>query len=193
MPIATPTSTPVGGAPAGIRPLVHTVLDSPVGPLLAVARDGALSRLSLPDQHPPHGDAELGERDDVALAAARDQLEAYFAGERRRFDLPLRLEGTEFQRRVWTELQRIPYGETVSYGQLAARIGAPGASRAVGLANGRNPIAIVVPCHRVVAADGSLGGYAGGVERKQYLLDLEQAGAGAPTRVRPPDPPLPCA
>jgi methylated-DNA-[protein]-cysteine S-methyltransferase len=110
-----------------------------------------------------------------AFPDAVDQLDAYFAGELTEFDLRLRLEGTEFQRTVWAGLCEIPYGETTSYGELAARIGRPRASRAVGLANGRNPVAIVVPCHRVIGAGGSLTGYGGGLERKQALLDLERA------------------
>jgi methylated-DNA-[protein]-cysteine S-methyltransferase len=122
------------------------------------------------------------EYDDGVLAEARAQLSAYFAGERTTFDLPLAPVGTPFQQRVWGELRRIPYAETVSYGELANRLGSPGASRAVGLANGRNPIAIVVPCHRVIGADGTLTGYAGGLERKRALLDLERkASAGSAT------------
>ena len=101
-------------------------------------------------------------------------MEEYFAGKRQAFDLPLAPSGTEFQRRVWAALTEIPYGETRSYGQIATAIGQPGASRAVGMANGRNPVSIVVPCHRVVGASGSLTGYAGGPERKQFLLDLER-------------------
>ena len=113
------------------------------------------------------------ERDDDGLPAAREQLAAYFAGELTVFDLPLDLRGTDFQRRVWAALREIPYGRTRTYGELATALGAPSASRAVGLANGRNPISIVVPCHRVVGASGSLTGYAGGVDRKRALLDLE--------------------
>jgi methylated-DNA-[protein]-cysteine S-methyltransferase len=107
------------------------------------------------------------------LAAATRQLNEYFAGTRREFDLPLRSQGTQFQQRVWRELAAIPYGQTWSYGDLAARIGKPSASRAVGLANGRNPISILVPCHRVIGANGSLTGYGGGLERKQWLLEHE--------------------
>jgi methylated-DNA-[protein]-cysteine S-methyltransferase len=107
------------------------------------------------------------------LREAVRQLAEYFAGDRRKFDLPLRLEGTDFQRRVWQVLTEIPYGETWSYGQLAQRIGNPKGCRAVGLANGRNPISILVPCHRVIGADGSLTGYGGGVERKRWLLAHE--------------------
>ena len=103
-----------------------------------------------------------------------EQLEGYFAGERRSFALPLRPVGTPFQLEVWRELERVPYGATASYGELACRIGRPAAVRAVGLANGRNPISIVVPCHRIVGAGGALTGYGGGLERKRLLLDLEQ-------------------
>jgi len=115
---------------------------------------------------------------------ARTQLAEYFAGRRRRFELPLAMDGTPFQRRVWQALREIPYGRTTSYGELAHRIGrSPSASRAVGMANGRNPIAVVVPCHRVVGADGSLTGFGGGLERKRLLLELEAAAlAGAPGR-----------
>ena len=111
-----------------------------------------------------------------------EQLGAYFAGELTRFDVDLTLAGTQFQRRVWTALQTIPYGETRSYGEIAEQIGAPGASRAVGLANGRNPIGIIVPCHRVIGASGSLTGYGGGLERKKALLDLEKSRYTGPDR-----------
>jgi methylated-DNA-[protein]-cysteine S-methyltransferase len=107
------------------------------------------------------------------LPAAARQLKEYFAGKRREFALPLRLDGTEFQQRVWGELTKIPFGETRSYGQLAKRLNNPNGSRAVGLANGRNPIAIIVPCHRVIGADGSLTGYGGGLPRKRWLLAHE--------------------
>jgi methylated-DNA-[protein]-cysteine S-methyltransferase len=116
-------------------------------------------------------------RDDAALSEARAQLQAYFAGELRGFELPLAAEGTPFQQRVWRALCDIPYGETISYGELARRIGQPAAARAVGLANGQNPIAIVVPCHRVIGANGSLTGYGGGLERKRWLLAHESRGS----------------
>ena len=121
---------------------------------------------------------EGGARDpSAALGEARRQLTEYFAGARRAFDLPLAASGTPFQRRVWEALRRIPYGETISYGELARRIGKPTASRAVGAANGRNPIAIVVPCHRVIGADGTLIGYGGGLPVKEALLALERRAA----------------
>ena len=112
--------------------------------------------------------------DDAVLRGVRDQLGEYFAGRRRLFDIPLALEGTPFQQRVWNALCEIPYGETISYGELARRIGHPSAVRAVGLANGSNPIAIIVPCHRVIGANGTLTGYGGGLPTKARLLDLER-------------------
>jgi methylated-DNA-[protein]-cysteine S-methyltransferase len=120
-------------------------------------------------------DPDLPERPDQSppLDEARRQLEAYFAGELREFDLPLAPEGSEFQLRVWEQLRAIPYGETISYGELARRVGDPAAARAVGLANGRNPLPVIVPCHRVIGADGSLTGFGGGLERKRRLLELE--------------------
>ncbi|MBX6769589.1 MAG: methylated-DNA--[protein]-cysteine S-methyltransferase [Actinomadura rubrobrunea] len=159
------------------------MLDSPVGPLTLVADGGVLCGLYVEAQrHRPPAE-HFGVRvpaTDEPFATAAAQLAAYFAGEPTEFDLPLALHGTPFQRRVWTALQKIPYGETVSYGELAQEIGRPTAARAVGLANGRNPICIIVPCHRVVGSTGSLTGYGGGIERKRYLLDLERRTAAAP-------------
>lgn len=160
----------------------HVVVDSPVGPLTLVAEQGKLCGLYMDSQrHAPDG-PDLGIPGDPAhepFASAAAQLAEYFAGRRTAFDLPLAPAGTPFQLRVWAALRTIPYGQTVSYGQLASQIGSPAASRAVGLANGRNPISVVVPCHRVIGADGSLTGYGGGLHRKQFLLDLERAIAGA--------------
>ncbi|MEV4440154.1 methylated-DNA--[protein]-cysteine S-methyltransferase [Streptomyces sp. NPDC049577] len=153
---------------------VHTVVDSPYGPLTLVADDGVLCGLYMTEQRHRPPQETFGERDDAPFPEAVRQLEAYFAGELTRFDLPLRLAGTDFQRRVWAGLQDIPYGETVSYGTLAEHIGAPGASRAVGLANGKNPVGIIVPCHRVIGSTGSLTGYGGGLERKRRLLAFER-------------------
>jgi methylated-DNA-[protein]-cysteine S-methyltransferase len=158
------------------------VVNSPVGPLTLVARDGAVVGLYMDEQrHRPapetFGEPDTG-RDGELFADASGQLEQYFDGERTAFDLRLAPDGTAFQRRVWAALQDIPYGQTVSYGQLADRIGQPSASRAVGLANGKNPIGIIVPCHRVVGADGSLTGYGGGIERKNYLLAHERRVSG---------------
>jgi methylated-DNA-[protein]-cysteine S-methyltransferase len=155
----------------------HVIVDSPIGPLTIVAEDGAITALYMDMQrHAPGAEAFglPGDLGDEPFATAARQLDAYFAGQLTDFDLPLAPAGTEFQRRVWDGLRAIPYGQTVSYGELARRVGNPAASRAVGLANGRNPIAIVVPCHRVVGTDGSLTGYGGGLDRKRYLLALER-------------------
>jgi methylated-DNA-[protein]-cysteine S-methyltransferase len=165
----------------------HVIIDSPIGPLTLVAAAGSLTGLYLdtPDTGAPRhqpGAEVLGPPADLAsepFAAAADQLAAYFAGRLTEFSLPLAPAGTPFQRRVWAGLQEIPYGDTRSYRQLAEKIGNPAAVRAVGLANGRNPVAIVIPCHRVIGADGSLTGYGGGLERKRYLLELEARTAGS--------------
>jgi len=159
----------------------HVVIDSPIGPLTLVAADGRLTGLYMDAQRYRPGDEVLGSPGDEnaePFASAADQLDAYFAGQLTDFDLPLAPAGTQFQRTVWAALRQIPYGETWSYGQLAGKIGSPAAVRAVGLANGRNPIAVVVPCHRVIGADGSLTGYGGGLSRKRFLLDLEAGQAG---------------
>jgi methylated-DNA-[protein]-cysteine S-methyltransferase len=154
----------------------HTVVDSPVGPLTLVATDGTLAGLYMQDQRhrPPRETFGEPDPDTEPFGEVAAQLEAYFDGRLHRFDLPLAPAGTAFQERVWAQLCAIPYGETRSYGQLADRLGAPGASRVVGLANGRNPIGIIIPCHRVVGAGGGLTGYGGGLPRKRFLLDLEQ-------------------
>ena len=160
--------------PEPIAPTLVTTIDSPIGPLTLMARDGRLTHLVMEDQthavEPPPG----SRRDDDAFAEVILQLDEYFAGERTAFDVPMTLEGTDFQRQVWVQLCAIPYGETISYGELARRVGNPNASRAVGSANGRNPVAVIVPCHRVIATDGSLGGYGGGLDRKVRLLGIEQ-------------------
>jgi methylated-DNA-[protein]-cysteine S-methyltransferase len=162
----------------------HTVIESPVGPLTLVAQDGALVGLYMDLQRHRPDDEDLGEQDPGGRQAepfktAADQLDAYFTGALTRFTLPLAPRGSEFQQRVWAALLEIPYGETESYGELAGRIGSPGAARAVGLANGKNPIGIVIPCHRVVGSNGNLTGYGGGLDRKKQLLDLEVAVSGA--------------
>ena len=144
----------------------ETTYTSPLGPLHLRADDDALRALTF--------GAAPRDDDSPILAATRAQLDEYFASERTAFDLPLRLEGSPWEQRVWAELQTIGYGETTSYGAIAARLGAPGSARAVGSANGRNPISIIVPCHRVIGASGALTGYAWGVAHKAALLDLER-------------------
>ena len=148
---------------------------TPQGTLVAVARDAALTGLYFENQKyfPPLDPSWREEPRWEPLAECARQVHEYFEGSRTVFDLPLAPEGTGFQRRVWKEIARIPYGETVTYSELATRAGAPGSARAAGAATGRNPISIVVPCHRVVGADGSLTGYAGGLERKTRLLEME--------------------
>ncbi len=153
---------------------MYAVVDTPIGDLTLVGDGVALSALYFPDHARRPATPTFGARDDDAFGPARTQLAEYFAGERTTFDLPLAPRGNDFQRRVWHLLTTIPYGRTRSYGQLAAQLGDPGLARAVGAANGRNPISIVVPCHRVVGHDGSLTGYAGGLARKAFLLELEQ-------------------
>jgi methylated-DNA-[protein]-cysteine S-methyltransferase len=152
-----------------------STMESPIGTLTLTVENEVLTGLHMHDQrHAPVLSPAI-ERNDAALAPFVAQLQAYFAGELTAFELPIQLRGTEFQRRVWASLQEIPYGETISYGELARWVGNPKASRAAGLANGRNPVAIVVPCHRVIGADGSLTGYGGGLERKVWLLEHEGA------------------
>ncbi|MER5206496.1 methylated-DNA--[protein]-cysteine S-methyltransferase [Streptomyces sp. NPDC002825] len=155
----------------------HTVVDSPYEPLTLVAVDGVLSRLHMTGQRHRPPEETFGEPDPRPFGEVIRQLDAYFAGELTEFELPLNLIGTPFQLRVWEQLLRIPYGETRTYGELAEELGNPGASRAVGLANGKNPVGIIVPCHRVVGAGGSLTGYGGGLDRKQRLLAFESGAA----------------
>jgi methylated-DNA-[protein]-cysteine S-methyltransferase len=152
---------------------LYTTFDSPLGDLLLVGDGQALHGLYM--QEGRTAIAVNGEwtRDDHAFTAVREQLDEYFAGRRTTFDLPLQMNGSPFQRRVWKALEDIPYGATISYGELARRVGAPATPRNVGTTNGRNPISVIVPCHRVIGADGSLTGYGGGLERKRLLLDLE--------------------
>lgn len=145
------------------------VVQSPVGDLTLTEENGALTGLYF-GRRSLEGEEGLT----ALLERAFQQLEEYFAGKRKQFDLPLSLRGTEFQRQVWAALRDIPYGETRSYGQIAQAVGRPKAVRAVGMANHRNPISIIVPCHRVVGADGSLTGYGGGLENKKFLLALER-------------------
>jgi methylated-DNA-[protein]-cysteine S-methyltransferase len=151
----------------------YRTIDSPIGPLTLAGCDSGLTNLRMVDQtyEPSRAGWSPNSR---AFNEAVDQLHAYFAGELTDFEIELDLRGTEFQRRVWKALLTIPYGETRSYGEIAEQIGAPGAARAVGLANGHNPIAIIVPCHRVIGANGNLTGFGGGLGRKRTLLELEK-------------------
>ena len=151
----------------------YSVIESPIGELLLIEAEGRLREIRFLDVFPRRPDADwLG--DGAALARPKAELDAYFAGELREFTIAVDPRGTEFQRRVWSELRRIPWGETISYGELARRIGRPSASRAVGAANGQNPLPIVIPCHRVIGANGSLTGYGGGLPIKRKLLAIEE-------------------
>jgi methylated-DNA-[protein]-cysteine S-methyltransferase len=155
---------------------IWTTTSSPVGDLVLTGDGRSLAGLRLPrSDGQPAVPANGHHRDDATFAEVRAQLAEYFDGARTSFDLPLAPNGTSFQLQVWDALRHIPYGVTASYGEVAASIGRPGAARAVGLANGRNPIAIIVPCHRVIGADGRLVGYGGGLDRKRYLLEFERA------------------
>ena len=188
--VADPTAAPFS-----------TVIKSPLGNLFALSDGQSITALYTPG-HRRHPGPEI--RSGAAapvLAELHRQLDEYFSGGRREFDLPLAAVGTPFQQSVWAELRKIPYGGTAGYGQIAARLGHPTAVRAVGAANGRNPISLLVPCHRVVGADGSLTGYAGGVEAKRWLLDHERVTAdgsaespsGGPALSGPGQPALPDA
>jgi methylated-DNA-[protein]-cysteine S-methyltransferase len=154
--------------------VVYDYFGSPVGKLLLAAEEGGLCFIGFELGRHPVWIGDDWRRDATPFAAARAQLAAYFAGELTRFDLPLAPQGSDFQLGVWAELRRIPYGATITYGELAQRIGDPSAARAVGAANGRNPLPIVVPCHRVIGADGSLTGFGGGLATKKFLLEHEQ-------------------
>lgn len=170
-----------------------TIVESPIGKLLLTSDGTALTGVHMEPHHMEPRANAAGQREDAAsdpaLRAAREQLAAYFAGALTTFDLPLAPGGTAFQQRVWAALRAIPYGETVSYRDIAQRIESPAAVRAVGAANGRNPIALIVPCHRVIGADGSLTGFGGGIDRKRWLLDHEArnvASSGAALGGSPP-------
>jgi methylated-DNA-[protein]-cysteine S-methyltransferase len=153
--------------------IFYTTLDSPVGALFLTSNGEAITELFM-EKH-KGGPKPIGDwrRDDGLFREAADQLGSYFAGELTEFDLPLATAGAPFQQRVWTELRKIPYGSTISYGELARQVGNPKASRAVGAANGSNPISIIIPCHRVIGSNGKLTGYGGGIERKKFLLEFE--------------------
>jgi methylated-DNA-[protein]-cysteine S-methyltransferase len=151
-----------------------TYVDSPLGQLFIQGDEQFVTGLFMPEHRGWLGPEASWRQSDVPFAVVREQLAEYFGGDRQDFDVPLKLVGTEFQQRVWRELVRIPLGTTITYAQLAQRIGRPTASRAVGHANGRNPISIIVPCHRVIGANGDLTGYGGGIERKRWLVDFER-------------------
>ena len=156
----------------------HTVIDTRIGALTLVADDSALTGIYFPGHWTKPDDTAWGDRvgaaADPVFERTQAQLEQYFDGERTTFELPIAPVGSEFQQRVWAVLERIPFGQTVTYGQIAAEIGGRTVAQMVGQAVGRNPVSIVIPCHRVVGADGSLTGYAGGLERKLFLLELEE-------------------
>ncbi len=153
--------------------MLYTTIESPLGELLAVGDGSTLHGLYMQEGRTAIAVPRDWEVADEPFAAVSEQLDEYFAGTRTEFELPLAMPGTSFQRRVWRALLDIPYGETITYGEQAHRVGMPSAARAVGVANGQNPISVIVPCHRVIGADGSLTGYGGGLERKRRLLDLE--------------------
>jgi methylated-DNA-[protein]-cysteine S-methyltransferase len=154
----------------------HTVIDSPMGALTLVATDGALGGVYMEDHLHMPDPSSLGPRVGAGFEEAAEQLGEYFAGQRRQFTLRTRVAGTGFQRHVWQAVSTIPYGQTWTYARLADAVGRPDRLRAVAATNGRNPLAVVVPCHRVVGSDGSLTGFAGGLARKRFLLDLERPG-----------------
>jgi methylated-DNA-[protein]-cysteine S-methyltransferase len=156
----------------------YDTIPSPLGRLLLVCDGDALCGLHMLDAKRAVRVSAHWVRDPSAVRTAHGQIDEYFRGERTEFDIPLRMRGTDFQRRVWEALREVRYGETTSYGEIARRIGHPDGARAVGWANGSNPIAVIVPCHRVIGADGSLTGYGGGLERKRLLLNLEARVSG---------------
>jgi methylated-DNA-[protein]-cysteine S-methyltransferase len=163
------------GTDAGAQPVFSARFSAPIGEILLVADETGLRELHLPGSFAVGGLSSAAAADCLPLTKAVEQLEAYFAGELTRFDLPLVLKGTDFQVRVWRALADIPYARTESYGSVAARIGNAKASRAVGMANNRNPLAIVLPCHRVIGSNGALVGYGGGLWMKDWLLRHEAA------------------
>lgn len=148
-------------------------IPSPIGELLLTSDGSSLTRIYMQKQKYGSEVKAEWQKDEASFKEAKRQLDAYFGGELKQFDLPLAPAGTEFQQSVWRALMDIPYGETLSYGELARRLGSDKRTRAVGMANGRNPISIIIPCHRVIGADGSLTGYGGGIERKRWLLAHE--------------------
>jgi len=163
----------------------YSTIDSPLGQIFLQGDGQLLTGLFMPQHKGWRGPDASWQPSDAPFSIVRQQLAEYFAGERQQFDVPLKLAGTPFQQRVWHELVRIPFGTTITYAQLAQRIGQPTASRAVGHANGRNPISILVPCHRVIGADGKLTGYGGGLDKKEWLLAWERS--PRPARLGVPD------
>lgn len=163
--------------------LAYTHIGSPIGQLLLAGDGAALHYLSFPGGHKAFGPRPDWRPDPAPFAEVRRQLEAYFAGALRDFDLKLHLTGTPFQIRVWNRLAEIPYGKTVTYGRIATDLGDPGASRAVGAANGNNPIPIILPCHRVIGANGALTGFGGGLPTKEWLLKHEGVLPGSPVQL----------
>jgi methylated-DNA-[protein]-cysteine S-methyltransferase len=151
----------------------HTIIESPIGELILVAEDATLSGVYFPGHWTRPDPATFGARSERRLDQVEEQLAEYFAGERTSFELPTSATGSTFQRQVWELIERIPYGQTTTYGQLAAELGNHTLARKVGNAVGHNPLSVIVPCHRVVGKDGKLTGYAGGLQRKRFLLDLE--------------------
>ena len=157
----------------------YSYIDCPLGRMFVQGDGQFVTGLFMPPHKGWRGPGASWRQSDAPFAAVREQLAEYFAGERQQFDVPLKLAGTPFQQRVWQELVGIPFGTTISYAEVARRLGRPTAARAVGAANARNPIAVVVPCHRVIGADGKLTGYAGGINKKQWLLAWERRATAA--------------
>jgi methylated-DNA-[protein]-cysteine S-methyltransferase len=176
--MATTSEAPVSAGTA-----THTIIRSSLGDLTAVARGGPVTGLYFPHHWHMPDRAGFGQYRDAGFDDVRQQLDAYLAGERREFDLPVDAAGSPFQERVWQLISQVPYGTTVSYGELAAELGGGITAQEVGAAVGRNPVSILIPCHRVVGASGGLTGYAGGLKRKRLLLDLEQDVAGRSARL----------
>lgn len=164
------------------RDLSYTYIPSPLGDLLVAGDADTLHLISFPSGSKKLTHADHWRRDDVAFAETAKQLDAYFAGDLKEFDLPLTVDGTDFQNQVWRNLATIPYGRTASYGEMAKKAGRPKASRAVGAANGANPLPIVLPCHRVIGSTGALTGFGGGMDAKKFLLKLEGALQEQPTQ-----------
>ncbi len=155
-------------------PIIYSTLESPIGEVIVTADECGVRSIYSPTHDSLIAPLDDGKRDDAALRDAIDQLRAYFVGELQKFTLTLNAQGTPFYKTVWKHLEEIPYGTTISYGELARRIGKPTASRAVGMANAHNPISFVVPCHRVIGQNGSLVGYGGGLKLKRWLLEFEK-------------------